>query len=96
MLFTALVLVPFEMVVAFSFTNVKLLQPAAMHAGLCFLSGLQGISLDPYEAADVMGASRRHKFIDITLPGLKHTLVFFIFVLLLSLWQNKLMERHGA
>ena len=43
---------------------------------LIFLSGLQGISIDQYEAADVMGASRWQKFIYITLPGLKRTLVF--------------------
>ena len=118
---------------------------------LIFLSGLQGISLDQYEAADVMGASRWQKFIYITLPGLKRTLVFvmlsttimafglftqvdvltgggprdatttiifhsvrvgfreqdiaygsamtlvfFVFVLLLSLVQKKILERSGA
>lgn len=117
---------------------------------LIFLSGLQGISIDQYEAADVMGASSWQKFIYITLPGLKRTLVFvglsttimafglftqvdvltgggpmdstttlifhsmrvgfreqdiaygsamtlffFLFVLLLSLGQKKLMERLG-
>ncbi|GAA0754898.1 sugar ABC transporter permease [Ideonella azotifigens] len=43
---------------------------------LIFLAGLQGISIDQYEAADVMGASRWQKFVYITLPGLKRTLVF--------------------
>ncbi|MGQ3050720.1 MAG: carbohydrate ABC transporter permease [Roseateles sp.] len=117
---------------------------------LIFLSGLQGISIEQYEAADVMGASRWQKFRYITLPGLKRTLVFvglsttimafglftqvdvltgggpmdststlifhsmrvgfreqdiaygsamtlffFLFVLLLSLGQKKLMERLG-
>ncbi|WP_077034959.1 carbohydrate ABC transporter permease [Pelomonas sp. KK5] len=117
---------------------------------LIFLSGLQGISIDQYEAADVMGASAWQKFLYITLPGLKRTLVFvalsttimafglftqvdvltgggpmdststlifhsmrvgfreqdiaygsamtlffFLFVLLLSLGQKKLMERLG-
>lgn len=43
---------------------------------LIFLSGLQGISNDQYEAASVMGASRWQKFIYITVPGLRRTLVF--------------------
>jgi multiple sugar transport system permease protein len=43
---------------------------------LIFLSGLQGISAEQYEAADVMGASRWQKFVYITLPGLRRTLVF--------------------
>ena len=118
---------------------------------LIFLSGLQGISIDQYEAASVMGANRWQKFIYITLPGLRRTLVFvvlsttimafglftqvdvltsggpqdatstiiyhsvrvgfreqdiaygsamtlffFLFVLLLSLGQKKIMERLGA
>lgn len=45
---------------------------------LIFLSGLQGISIDQYEAADVMGASRWQKFIYITLPCLRRTLVFVL------------------
>lgn len=45
---------------------------------LVFLSGLQSISIDQYEAADVMGASRWQKFIYITLPGLKRTLAFVL------------------
>ena len=45
---------------------------------LIFLSGLQGISIDQYEAADVMGASRWQKFKYITLPGLRRTLVFVL------------------
>jgi multiple sugar transport system permease protein len=45
---------------------------------LIFLSGLQGISVEQYEAADVMGANRWQKFIYITLPCLRHTLVFVL------------------
>jgi multiple sugar transport system permease protein len=45
---------------------------------LIFLSGLQGISAEQYEAADVMGANRWQKFIYITLPGLRNTLVFVL------------------
>ena len=43
---------------------------------LIFLSGLQGISKEQYEAAEVMGASPWQQFIYITLPALKRTLVF--------------------
>ena len=45
---------------------------------LIFLSGLQGISVEQYEAADVMGASGWQKFVYITLPGLRRTLVFVL------------------
>jgi len=45
---------------------------------LIFLSGLQSISMEQYEAADVMGANRWQKFIYITLPGLRNTLVFVL------------------
>ena len=45
---------------------------------LIFLSGLQSVSIEQYEAADVMGASRWQKFIYITLPCLRRTLVFVL------------------
>jgi multiple sugar transport system permease protein len=45
---------------------------------LIFLSGLQGISADQYEAAEVMGASRWQQFIYITLPALRRTIVFVV------------------
>lgn len=45
---------------------------------LIFLSGLQGISMEQYEAAEVMGANRWQKFVYITLPGLRRTLVFVL------------------
>lgn len=45
---------------------------------LIFLSGLQGISAEQYEAAEVMGASRWQMFLYITLPGLRRTLVFVL------------------
>lgn len=118
---------------------------------LIFLSGLQGIAREQYEAAEVMGASRWQQFVYITLPAMKRTTVFvtlsttimafglftqvdiltgggprdatstlifhsvrvgfreqdiaygsamalffFVFVLLLSLAQKKIMERSGA
>lgn len=43
---------------------------------LIFLSGLQGISREQYEAAEVMGASRLQQFFYITLPSLRRTIVF--------------------
>jgi multiple sugar transport system permease protein len=43
---------------------------------LIFLSGLQGVSIEQYEAAQVMGASRWQQFIYITLPALKRTMIF--------------------
>lgn len=43
---------------------------------LIFLSGLQGISREQYEAAQVMGASRWQQFLYITLPSLRRTIVF--------------------
>jgi multiple sugar transport system permease protein len=45
---------------------------------LIFLSGLQGISKEQYEAAQVMGASPLQQFWYITLPALKRTLVFVV------------------
>lgn len=43
---------------------------------LIFLSGLQGISREQYEAAEVLGASRWQQFRYITLPSLRRTIVF--------------------
>lgn len=43
---------------------------------LVFLSGLQGIAKEQYEAAEVMGASRWQQFLYITLPAMKRTTVF--------------------
>jgi len=45
---------------------------------LVFLAGLQGISQEQYEAADVMGASAWQKFAWITLPGLRRTWAFVL------------------
>ncbi|MFC6672893.1 carbohydrate ABC transporter permease [Marinobacterium aestuariivivens] len=45
---------------------------------LIFLAGLQGISQDLYEAAELDGAGAWSKFWHVTLPGLKNTLVFVI------------------
>ncbi len=45
---------------------------------LIFLAGLQGISQDLYEAADLDGAGAWSKFWHITLPGLRNTVVFVV------------------
>ncbi|MCP8686721.1 carbohydrate ABC transporter permease [Marinobacterium sedimentorum] len=45
---------------------------------LIFLAGLQGISPDLYEAADLDGAGPWSKFWHITLPGLRNTVVFVV------------------
>jgi len=45
---------------------------------LIFLAGLQGISADLYEAAELDGAGTWSKFWHVTLPGLKNTTVFVI------------------
>lgn len=45
---------------------------------LIFLAGLQGISKDLYEAADIDGANAWQKFRYITLPSLKNTMVFIV------------------
>lgn len=54
---------------------------------LAFLAGLQSISEELYEAADMDGASYLKKMLHITLPGLKP--IFFILVLLNILWTFK-------
>jgi multiple sugar transport system permease protein len=43
---------------------------------LIFLSGLQGISREQYEAAEVVGASPWQQFLYITLPSLHRTILF--------------------
>jgi len=43
-----------------------------------FLAGMQGIPADLYEAARIDGASRWQEFRDVTLPGIRPTIVFMI------------------
>ncbi len=43
-----------------------------------FLSGLQGISEDLYEAGDIDGANALQKFWSITLPGLKPVVIYVV------------------
>ncbi len=43
---------------------------------LVFLAGLQSISPEQYEAATLMGANAWQRFVHVTLPGLRNTIVF--------------------
>ncbi|MCX7711699.1 MAG: sugar ABC transporter permease [Clostridia bacterium] len=43
-----------------------------------FLSGLQGIPTEQYESASIDGANAWHKFISITVPGLKPVIIYVI------------------
>ena len=45
---------------------------------LYFLSGLQSIPADLYEAADIDGANAWKKFVHITIPNLKPTIVYVL------------------
>jgi multiple sugar transport system permease protein len=43
---------------------------------LVFLAGLQSISPEQYEAATLMGANAWQRFVHVTLPGLRNTIIF--------------------
>jgi multiple sugar transport system permease protein len=45
---------------------------------LVFLAGLQSISPELYEAATLMGANAWQRFLHVTLPGLRNTIVFVL------------------
>lgn len=49
-----------------------------------FLAGMQNIPRDLYESARLDGAGRWHEFRDVTLPGIRPTLVFMI--LMTTIW----------
>lgn len=51
---------------------------------LMILAGLQGVSQEMYEAANVDGATRRQKLFKITIPSIKNTI--FITLLLRIIW----------
>lgn len=68
-------------------TNTKLVFPAIMLMSIwqgvgfqmvIFLAGLQEIPTSLYEAADVDGANGWQKFINITIPQLRNTLIFVV------------------
>ncbi len=52
-----------------------------------FLAGLQGISPSLYDAAAVDGASPWAKFRYVTLPGLRHTLIFVVVIAVIGSFQ---------
>jgi multiple sugar transport system permease protein len=45
---------------------------------LVFLAGLQSISPEQYEAATLMGANAWQRFVHVTLPGLRNTIIFVL------------------
>jgi len=45
---------------------------------LVFLAGLQSISPELYEAATLMGANSWQRFVHVTLPGLRNTIIFVL------------------
>jgi multiple sugar transport system permease protein len=45
---------------------------------LVFLAGLQSISPELYEAATLMGANGWQRFVNVTLPGLRNTIIFVL------------------
>lgn len=45
---------------------------------LVFLAGLQSISQEQYEAATLMGANAWQRFVHVTLPGLRNTIIFVL------------------
>lgn len=47
---------------------------------LIFLAGLQGISNELYDAAKIDGATPWQRFVNVTLPGLRHTIAFVVIV----------------
>ena len=49
-----------------------------------FLAGLQDISRELYEAADMDGASPVQQFFNVTLPGLRPVLIFVVTITLLA------------
>ncbi len=49
-----------------------------------FLAGLQDIPAELYEAASIDGAGPWHRFLAVTLPGLRHVLVFVVTITILA------------
>jgi multiple sugar transport system permease protein len=45
---------------------------------LIFLAGLQSIPAEQYEAATLMGANAWQRFVHVTLPGLRNTIIFVL------------------
>jgi fructooligosaccharide transport system permease protein len=53
---------------------------AAGYQMMIFLAGLQDVSTELYEAASIDGSSAWDKFINVTLPGIKHVSSFVILI----------------
>jgi multiple sugar transport system permease protein len=49
-----------------------------------FLAGLQDIPAELYEAASIDGAGPWHRFLAVTLPGLRHVMVFVVTITILA------------
>jgi multiple sugar transport system permease protein len=66
---------------------------------LIFLAGLQGISIDMYEAAGIDGATPVQQFWKITLPSLRNTLIFVVITTTIFAFQlfdqNWIMTKGG-
>lgn len=65
---------------AFSFLAVAFIWSLTPYATLLFLSGLQGIPLEQYEAAKVDGAGAVQRFVHITVPWLRSTFLVVLVV----------------
>lgn len=52
-----------------------------------FLAGLQGISRELYEAAELDGCGAWHKFVAVTLPGLRSAMTYVIIMALIQSFQ---------
>ena len=57
---------------------------------ISFLAGMQGISVELYEAAAIDGASLWQRFRNVTLPGIRH--VILVVVLLSTIWTTNSFE----
>jgi len=66
---------------------------------LIFLAGLQGISGELYDAAKIDGATAWQRFVNVTLPGLSHTIAFVVIVTTIAAFglftQIDVMTRGG-
>lgn len=47
-----------------------------------FLAAMQGVSPDLYEAAEVDGANAWQQFLNVTIPGIRSTLMFIVLILI--------------
>lgn len=56
--------------------------------GVAFLAAMQAIPLSFYEAADIDGANAWHKFIHITLPGIRSMIVVMVTIHVLWTFNN--------